>query len=94
MRLDSQRGGEEVNEVECDGHSLDASAIFIQWTVVQQLHLNASKTHSWPEWTVPVTMPVSKLKKVLRMILREKSAFLRNKPKGGGLIKVLKVNRK
>jgi hypothetical protein len=58
VQPDSQRDGEEVNEVECDGHSLDASAIFIQWAVVQLLHLKALNTHSWPEWTVPVTMPV------------------------------------
>jgi hypothetical protein len=70
------------------------AAIFIQAAVQQRLHLNASITHFCPEWTTPTAMPVYKLRMVLRLVLREISGFLRNKPKSGGLAKLLKMKRK
>jgi hypothetical protein len=62
------------------------TAIFTQGAVQQRLHINASNTHSCPEWTLPVYN--------LRMVLRKISGFLGSKPKGGGLAKILKMNRK
>jgi hypothetical protein len=68
--------------------------MFIQGAVPQRLHLNASNTHSCTEWDMAATISVYKPRMVLRLVWRTILGFLRNTPEGGGLAKILKMNRK
>jgi hypothetical protein len=46
------------------------AAIFIQEVAQQRIYLNASNTHSCPEWDMAATIPVYRPRMVLRLVWR------------------------